>query len=101
MATQMIMVQFYFSIFQVCSFMCGKIVIKTEFKIHVWCVHRKRQTAVSSLWLEVRGFVTFSFLDRSRLSPEKKINMSAAILNHTKDGGPSFQSQNVAKRLVF
>ena len=89
------------AIFQVCSFMCGKIVIKTEFKIHVWCVHRKRQTAVSSLFLEVRGFVTFSFLDRSRLSPEKKINMSAAILNHTKDGGPSFQSQNVAKRLVF
>ena len=60
------------AIFQVCSFMCGKIVIKTEFKIHVWCVHRKRQTAVSSLFLEVRGFVTFSFLDRSRLSPEKK-----------------------------
>ena len=61
------------AICQVCSFMCGKIVIKTEFKIHVWCVHRKRQTAVSSLWLEVRGFVTFSFFrSKSAVTWKKK-----------------------------
>ena len=35
------------------------------------CVHGKHQTAVSSLWLEVRSFETFSILDRRRLSPEK------------------------------
>ena len=27
--------------------------------------------------------------------------MRAAILNYTKDGGPSFEAQNVAKRLVL
>ena len=27
--------------------------------------------------------------------------MCAAILNYTKDGDPSFQTQNMAKRLVF
>ena len=42
-----------------------------EFLIHVWCVYRQRQTAVSSLWLGVRSFETFSFLGRRRLSSEK------------------------------
>ena len=55
--------------------------------------------AVSNLWLEVRRFETFSFLDRRQLSTEK-VNMFAAILNYTENGGPSFQTQTVAKRLV-
>ena len=55
--------------------------------------------AVSNLWLEVRSFETFSFLDRRRLSTEK-VNMFAAILNYTKNKGPSLQTQIVAKRLV-
>ena len=70
--------------------------------IHVCCLHRKRQTAVSTLRLEIRSFEAFSFLDRHRLLPKKKkIGMWAAILNYTKDGGPSFEAQNVAKRLVL
>lgn len=31
----------------------------------------------------------------------KKIKLCAAVLNYTKDGGPSFQTQNESKRLVF
>ena len=41
-----------------------------------------KEKAVSNLWLEVRSFETFSFLDRRRLSTEK-VNMFAAILNYT------------------
>ena len=55
--------------------------------------------AVSNLWLEVRSFETFSFLDRRRLSTEK-VNMFAAILNYTENEGPSFQTQTVVTRLV-
>ena len=55
--------------------------------------------AVSNLWLEVRRFETFSFLDRRQLSTEK-VNMFAAILNYTENGGPSSQTQTVAERLV-
>ena len=55
--------------------------------------------AVSNLWLEVRSFETFSFLDRRRLSSEK-VNMFAAVLNYTEIRGPSFQTETVAKRLV-
>ena len=55
--------------------------------------------AVSNLWLEVRSFETFSFLDRRRLSTEK-VNMFAAILNYTENGGPLSQTQTVAERLV-
>ena len=55
--------------------------------------------AVSNLWLEVRSFETFSFLDRRRLSTEK-VNMFAAILNYFisnancgyKIGFPAFQT---------
>ena len=54
---------------------------------------------VCNLWLEVRSFETFSFLDRRRLSTEK-VNMFAVILNYTEIGGPSFQTETVAKRLV-
>ena len=39
------------------------------------CAHQKRQTAVSSFCLEVRSFETFSFFDRRRLSPEKKLTL--------------------------
>ena len=53
--------------------------------------------AVSNLWLEVRSFETFSFLDRRRLSTEK---VNTAILNYTENEGPSFQTQTVATRLV-
>ena len=53
---------------------------------------------VSNWWSEVKSFETFSFLDRRRPSTEK--NMFAAILNYIKNGGPSFQTQTVAKRLV-
>ena len=56
-------------------------VVSKEFKFHLWSVHRKCRTAVGSFWLEVRGFETLSFLDRRRISSEKKINMCAAILN--------------------
>ena len=52
---------------------------------------------VSNWWSEVKSFETFSFLDRCRPSTEKN-NMFAAILNCTKNGGPSFQTQTVAKR---
>ena len=54
---------------------------------------------VCNLWLEVRSFETFSFLDRRRLSTEK-VNMFAVILNYTETRGPSFQKETVAKRLV-
>ena len=54
---------------------------------------------VCNLWLEVRSFETFSFLDRRRLSTEK-VNMFAAILNYTENGGPLSQTQTVAERLV-
>ena len=54
---------------------------------------------VCNLWLEVRSFETFSFLDRRRLSTEK-VNMFAAILNYTENEGPSFQTQTVATSLV-
>ena len=54
---------------------------------------------VCNLWLEVRSFETFSFLDRRRLSTEK-VNMFAVILNYTEIRGPSFQTETVAKRLV-
>ena len=63
-----------------------------EFWIYVWIVHRKRQTVASSLWLEVRSFKSFSFLDRRQISPEK-INMCAAISKYTKDGGPLFETK--------
>lgn len=46
-------------------------------------------------------FETFRFLDQCQLSTEKKINICTAILNYTNDEGPSFQTQNVAKRLIF
>ena len=45
-------------------------------------------------------FETFRFLDQCQLSTEKKINICTAILNYTNDEGPSFQTQNVAKRLI-
>ena len=54
---------------------------------------------VCNLWLEVRSFETFSFLDRRRLSTEK-VNMFATILNYTENEGPSFQTQTVATSLV-
>ena len=54
---------------------------------------------VNNWWSEVKSFETLSFLDRRRPSTEKN-NMFAAILNYTKNGGPSFQTQTVAKRLV-
>ena len=54
---------------------------------------------VSNWWSEVKSFETFSFLDRRRPSTEKN-HMFAAILNYTKNGGPSFQTQTVAKRSV-
>ena len=68
--------------------------------MHIWSVNCKHQTAASSFWLEVRSLKTFSFLDRHQISPEK-INIHATILNYTKDGGPSFHTQDVAKRLVI
>ena len=89
------------AIFQVYSFMCGKIVIKTEFKIHVWCVHRKRQTAVSSLFLEVRSFVTFSFLDRSRLSPEKKTQHERCHLESHKGWGSFISITKCGEKIGF
>ena len=54
---------------------------------------------VCNLRLEVRSFETFSFLYRLRLSTEK-VNMFAVIMNYTEIGGPSFQTETVAKRLV-
>ena len=62
---------------------------------------RSPQTSNRGKHFEVRSFEAFSFLDRHRLLPKKKIGMWAAILNYTNDGGPSFEAQNVAKRLVL
>ena len=53
-----------------------------EFSIYVWCVHHKRQTAVSGLWLEVISFETFSFLDRSRLSTGKNQHVRRHLESH-------------------
>ena len=58
-----------------------------------------RSTFRSKLWLENRSFETFNFLDRHRLSTEK-VNMFAAILNYTENGGPLSQTQTVAERSV-
>lgn len=43
-------------------------------------------------------FETFRFLDQCQLSTEKK---STYALNYTNDEGPSFQTQNVVKILIF
>ena len=53
--------------------------------IHICCVHRKRQTAVSTLRLEVRSFEAFSFLDRHWLLPKKKIEVQRWTENGKRD----------------
>ena len=59
----------------------------------------KRRSAVCGLKLEVSRLSAFKLDVSFRL--KKKILMCAAILNYTKDGGPSFQTQNVARKDQF
>ena len=56
-----------------------------EFQIHVWCVNRKRQTAVSS-----KQFLNLQLLRSTSTKKKKKKKTCAAILNYTKDRSTLF-----------